>query len=314
MRETLTRTAASVGVRKVLVGHPRLGDAQTLIGRLNELGIEGDVYLTGQALLKGAVDDPDCEMILITDAINRAPVLETVQALRKDFRTAQIPIGIMARAENFDRLELLTHDLPMTVVLPHLYSHIPLPPPTPPEDAAATKTPPAAEAVAPPAPAPEPIGDPLHLSLAKLEALKGRNQTTADERLFYAAAALRSLADLAAIPGNIDRFSLLRAEDAAALALRIPNLTEPAAQFLAALGTPKAQSALVEMASVNALPIAQRQIAAQGFAAAVSRRGVNLTASQILQQYDRYNASEQLPAETQQVLGALLDTLEGAKK
>jgi hypothetical protein len=68
------------------------------------------------------------------------------------------------------------------------------------------------------------------------------------------------------------------------------------------------------MASVNALPIAQRQIAAQGFAAAVSRRGVNLTASQILQQYDRYNASEQLPAETQQVLGALLDTLEGAKK
>ncbi len=320
MRDALTQAAQTRGLRKVLVGHPRLAEATDLVGRLALVGFEGEVHLTGQALLKAAVADVDCEMILITDAIDRAPVLETVQALRKDYRTARIPIGVLARAENADRLELMTRDIPLVAVAPHISTHLPGARPTRLDDAqplpgdepvvaeTAVTTTDATD------PAEEDVVDTLPRTLLRLEAMHGRNLTTPEERLAYAALALDQLTALASIPGNVDRFNLLQAQEAGTAALSIPALTQRAAKFLRKLGTPQSQTALVEVASAAAVPIADRQIAAQGFAAAVRRRGLMLTTQQIVQQYDRYNASEQLDAETQQVFGALLDTIESARK
>jgi len=83
---------------------------------------------------------------------------------------------------------------------------------------------------------------------------------------------------------------------------------------LAHLGTPDAQRALVDVASTNALPLETRQRAAEAFRDSVVRRGKLLTTGEIERQYDRYNASETLDAETQRVLGFVLDVIEAETK
>jgi hypothetical protein len=64
------------------------------------------------------------------------------------------------------------------------------------------------------------------------------------------------------------------------------------------------------LASQPGRPLEDRQAAAEAFADAVQRRGLLLTRSEILLQYDRYNRSESLDAGTQQVLGQILDAIE----
>ena len=87
-----------------------------------------------------------------------------------------------------------------------------------------------------------------------------------------------------------------------------------AAPVLGGLATPGAQAALVDVASNPSFDLIDRQAAAKAFAAAVARRGVLLTTRAIGTQYDRYNASEGLDAETQQVFGSVLDVIEARNK
>jgi hypothetical protein len=93
-------------------------------------------------------------------------------------------------------------------------------------------------------------------------------------------------------------------------ALNNPSISADAAGVLALLGSPRAQTALVDFASQHSRPLADRQAAAAGFAAAVRARGLLLTQVQIGEQYGRYNASEKLDAEAQAVLASLLDAIE----
>ncbi|HMP80452.1 MAG TPA: hypothetical protein PKD54_13440, partial [Pirellulaceae bacterium] len=67
---------------------------------------------------------------------------------------------------------------------------------------------------------------------------------------------------------------------------------------------------LIEYASQTGLPIENRQLAVESFAKAISRRGIMLTREEILQQYDRYNASAGDTGENQRVLGLMLDLIE----
>jgi hypothetical protein len=93
-------------------------------------------------------------------------------------------------------------------------------------------------------------------------------------------------------------------------ALAVPGLTPKAARVLGLLGTARSQTALVDFASHFGRPIEDRQAAAAALAEAVKRRGPMLTRQQIRQQYDRYNASETQDAQTQAVLGSILDIIE----
>ena len=88
------------------------------------------------------------------------------------------------------------------------------------------------------------------------------------------------------------------------------SLSASASGVLALLGTPRAQTALIDFASQNSRPLVDRQAAAAGFAAAVKARGLLLTQQQLAQQYARYNDSERLDVETQAVLASLLDAIE----
>jgi len=92
-----------------------------------------------------------------------------------------------------------------------------------------------------------------------------------------------------------------------------PPLAAASVRVLALLGTAGSQQALVDFASQRAIPIESRRQAAEAFAASVGRFGILLTTTQILRQYDRYNASETADRDTQQVLGQLLDALESRR-
>ena len=82
------------------------------------------------------------------------------------------------------------------------------------------------------------------------------------------------------------------------------------AEVLGLLGTAQAQLALVEFASQPARPLKQRVAASEAFEQAVNRRGLMLRDEAIDTQYERYNKSELLDAETQGVLAHMLDTIE----
>jgi hypothetical protein len=66
-------------------------------------------------------------------------------------------------------------------------------------------------------------------------------------------------------------------------------------------------------ASRRTLPIEARRQAAVAFDQSVKSRGLLLTTAEILAQYTHYNASAAADADTQQVLGSLLDTIESRR-
>ena len=65
------------------------------------------------------------------------------------------------------------------------------------------------------------------------------------------------------------------------------------------------------LASNVSMPVETRQQAVGLFAESVQRYGKLLTPTEISLQFDRYNSSETETRDTQQVLGQLLDILEG---
>lgn len=304
--DVLANAASTRGVRRMMVAHPRLAEAQNVISLLGDQGFDGEVYLTGQALLKAAVLDPDLEMILVSDAIDRPTVFEVVQALRKDYRTAGIPVGVMATDENIDRSQFLTANDPRTIVVPKIVG---------PESAgyAADRI---AQRIATPleyAPGSAPLIEKMTPTAAPPLLSPGTGFQQRDERIARANEALEALIQLASNRETFNRYDLLRAEGAAIQAIGISPLAPAAGRLLALLATPKAQTALLEIASDHGRPLADREIAASAFADAVKRRGALLTTAQIRNQYELYNASETLDAATQRVLGSLLDTIESQR-
>jgi hypothetical protein len=146
--------------------------------------------------------------------------------------------------------------------------------------------------------------------IGRLRERAGANYLTAEERLRQASAALEYLAALAEHPKRYGFYDLVSQQAAVEKATNTPQLAEAATRVLGLLATPSAQSWLVSLASQNDLALPKRKAAAQAFETAVQRRGLLLTRSEILTQYDRYNASAKRDRETQQVLGSLLDSIE----
>jgi hypothetical protein len=95
--------------------------------------------------------------------------------------------------------------------------------------------------------------------------------------------------------------------------LYVPELAPASIRVLAALGTAESQGVLADFASAPSVPIETRRQAGDALAASFKQFGIQLTRDQILMQYDRYNASESADADTQQVLGSVLDAIEKKK-
>ncbi len=278
LAESLGYFASTVGSRRVLVAHPRATEAQSLAGMLAELGYEADSATSGRAAFVMAQRHPDYEFVLISDSIQGPAVSELVGMFRQDGRLARLPIGVMAASEKLERAASLA----------------------------------AIESLVEAFPRPVDAGT-LSLLVERLRRGIGRSAVTKDERLVHAAAALEWMLQLTENPSVYGFYELSKQEPAVESALQTPELTGRAALVLGRLGSSRAQLSLLDLAGNRARPILDRRAAAAGFRDAVQRRGLMLTRAEVLKQYERYNLSEAADRETQQVLSAILDTIERVK-
>ncbi len=273
--EVLGFFSATGGRRRVLIGHPRLGVAQTIAGHFSQLGFEADTATTGRQAILMALESPDYAFAILSDALDKPPFSDIVQQLRKDPRTAALPIGIAAREVNRQRADWLAARDDRTLVFP-----LPLE-----LESAAFET-------------------------RRLLSVAGRSQMSQAERLRQAGFALDALGQYAEREDKYPFYDLFRQQEQISAAVTTAELTGQAARVLGFLGTPAAQKRLVVIASDPTRPIADRRIAADAFKIAIQRRGLLLTRADVMHQYDLYNQSENFDQGTQQILGMLLDAME----
>jgi hypothetical protein len=275
--EALCYFAASDGRSKALVVDPKGYRAQTLAGFTDAIGFDGDAAIVGRGGRFLLNQSADYEFVLIDLGVDHPQVYDLLGELRRDPRTAHLPIGIMAGDGLLQRAKRLSAAFPRSIAFPQ-----------------ATDV------------------ETIQQQAGHLLALQGRHAVSPDVRQRQAELALAWLAKISAQPHAV--YDLSRCESTVANALLSPNHSAAAAEFLANLGTHTAQRSLVDLASQTSRPIAMRQQAAAAFAKSVPLRGIQLTSDEIVRQYDRYNASRTLNEATQKVLGSILDTIEAPRE
>ncbi|MEN6405127.1 MAG: HEAT repeat domain-containing protein [Thermoguttaceae bacterium] len=269
--------AAGSGDQRALVGAPNTVEARDLAGMLAAAGLETDTAANGRELLQLAVRSPDCELIWIDYSIQRPTVALLLQELRRDPRTAQLPIGVMAGAGFFADAERLVAGDPRSMAFAR------------PHDA-----------------------ESMRWQKQQLGLIDPREQVPQSVRRQQAALALELLGELIRSSGKL--YDLRRVEDDVLAALYHPKLSPLAAAVLSQMNSSESQRALVDLASRSVLPLEMRKSAAAAFRENVRRFGTRLTSQQVLDQYRRYNDSEHQDADTQRLLGLILDCLEASPK
>jgi len=274
LTETLSHLARSTGARRGIAAFPNRTTATELAGFLEGNGIEGTPATTGQEAIRLAQQMPDAEVMLLSNRIDRTPLSITLQELRHDPRTARLPIVILVEdpAEEPKLRHLVDRD-PLTTIFVRPY------------DETATQ-------------------------FAVNQSLRSTGDTALSplERRAHGDFALLAMNQLRELNPQLYDF---QAEVPLLIAtLEDESRAEIAAAALAKIGNHAAQTALVEMASRSEVPLERRKLAVTSLTEAIRRRGIQLTPTEIARQYQRYNASAAGAADTQQILGAVLDALE----
>jgi hypothetical protein len=273
--EAMRFFASTTGSPRVLIGSLTSDEAHRLGGHLLALGYQTDFATTGRELIRLGLDCPDYEMILIDAGIDHPTIDFLLQQLRRDGRTAGLPVGVLARAEHFARADRVVKDDPLAEAFAR------------PHDEAA-----------------------IRYVVDRLLARAGRDRIGHAQRQRQAALALEWLAAWCGDPTARRLYDLRPLEEVAVKALRTPHLSTRAVALLARLSSAAGQRALVDLASSPQQPIALRHAAVAALVQTIQQDGVLLTTEEIRRQYERYNQGAVLDAPTQQVLGRILDVLE----
>jgi len=271
--EALGYFAGSFALPRAIVADARTAEVERQAGLLAELGFETDVATTERDVVADAISSPDYLFALIDYTLAGPTSGQLLQRLRRDNRTARLPIGIIASTEDLERARRLSRQTPLSAVI---YQ---------PVDAAS-----------------------LDFQFKRLLAVSGQRLVPPEERRQQARQAVEWLAQLAASPQQI--YNLRRTEGAVSAAIRVADFGPSAAKVLGSLGTATSQKTLADVASQLVQPAETRKAAGQAFAASVARFGTLLTTGEIRLQYQRYNESEQQDQETQTLLASILDTIE----
>jgi hypothetical protein len=272
--EAMAYFAGTGGQRRALVADPSRQEAERVGGYMTAAGYEVDTATTGRELVRLAVSSPDYEFAMVTASLEEPTPKLLLQQLRRDPRTARLPVGILARSGQYVRAQQAARSDPLAEAFHRQHS----------EDAVVS-------------------------DIERLMRLLGRDFVAHTERQSQAEAALDGLVKLSA-DGNQGVFSIQLVQPAMLAVLYVPQLGIKAAAVLGNLGTPQSQQALVEVASRPTLTLGLRRAAARAFGRSVESHGILLTRQEVLRQYDRYNASATLDVDTQLVLGFILDAIE----
>ena len=240
-------------------------------GQLRGLGYATPPAVTGREAIHTALRSSRLQLLLIDSDISRPLLREVVFQLRSNPHTAHTPIAILSSLENLERAQRLAQNDDRLLAMPR--PHGP---------------------------------DAMQALVDQLAKLADHN--SAEERLAQAEHALGWIAELLEQGHPYDEF--VRDAELLRQAIYVPELTGQILRVLPRLGTATSQQLLVDMASTPTQPISLRRQAADALAVSVQQAGKLLTSQEILRQYDRYNASETADADTQAVLGQVLDIFE----
>jgi CheY-like chemotaxis protein len=265
---------ASRGTRRALAAGPNTEACRDVAELLAASGVEVDTATSGRELFRLASTSPDYELAFIDVAIDAPTADLLMQQLRRDCRTADLRAGLLAQAGFFEQAGRIAQRYARTLDFAR------------PRDEKG-----------------------FQWQIAQLAALSPQDFVGYEERQRQAAQALDLLAELSST-GDDGLYDLRCTQDAVLTALYNPQLSTKAIAVLENLGTPASQRALVEMASRFTQPLELRKAAAAALRKNIEEHGILLTTVEIRRQYDRYNQSATLDADTQQVLGAVLDSIE----
>ncbi|MEO0529676.1 MAG: hypothetical protein AAF266_03765 [Planctomycetota bacterium] len=278
LSDTLLQLAAATGDDTAVVAYPQLAKASALAGWLLASGYTAVPVNRGADVVRVATEGSDTTIVLLDLSTSLPNARETLFRLRRSPTTALMPVALLAadgRLADAQRLAEEHGDEAGAVI--------------------AVARPHSLEATQ---------------SLAeRLVAMLPADWPTGEERLAQAEAARAAIAKL--LESDATFYGLQYRSDRVVSLVGF-NAGEASLEALVALGTPESQTRLIDAASLDVRPLEKRQAAAEAFAESLRDHGLLLTTDQIRRQYDRYNASATAPAETQDLLGGLLDLIEGA--
>ena len=281
MPDALWYFAAGAGDPTAVVAAPVLARASDWAGQLRGLGYEAMPAATGRDALVAAFDPVDRaaaggRSCSTATSASRSSAKWCIQ-LRSADRTARVPIIIAASPEHLPHAQRIAADDPLVLA------------------------------------APRPRRRSCVFDELVERALALSTQPLADRptRTQQAAQALDWIAKLLAAGAPYDE--LRRDGSLVNRTLFVPELdgTVDPRPGGARHGRQPSRAGRLRQLAVGA--DRKPSPAAEALAASVAKFGIQLTREQILRQYDRYNASETADADTQQVLGSILDVLEKKK-
>ncbi|MCC6124963.1 MAG: hypothetical protein IT426_08375 [Pirellulales bacterium] len=270
--QALAFFAAGTGTRKALVAGPNLNNIPRLVSGLSAAGFSVDTANTGKEVMQKLLASPDYEIAMIDAGISLPSIDLLLQQIRRDDRSADVRLGLIARAGFFDRAEHVAKSDPLTMDFPR------------PNDDAAVKW-----------------------EVEQLASIKPRDLVRPEERLREAGEALDLLAEFGRSPKLYD---VRQIQEPVIAALKIPALAAKALAVLANVNSPESQRAMLDVANRDTSPVELRLAAVDAFRANVEKHGVLLTTAEIRRQYELYNKSEKADKAVQKVFGLILDCLE----
>ncbi|MDY0169508.1 MAG: hypothetical protein RBS80_23400 [Thermoguttaceae bacterium] len=271
--QSLAFTASAGGSPKALLAGPKRDEMLKLAGFLAARGIEVDTATNGQEMLRMAAASPDYVVALVDSRLDNPTIDIALQKLRYDYRSADLRVGVVARAEEYGRAEHMVRN----------------------DSAALWFAWPHDEAT-------------FAWQFDKLVGMDAAHLVLPKERQRMASRAMDLLVEISR-PGR-GVFEVRALDDVPLTALYVPELAERATVLAGRLGTPAAQGALVDLASRDTAPIAVRRAAVTALGHSIEQHGILLTTEEIHRQYDLYNASGTRDVASQQVLALILDYIE----
>ena len=271
--------ASSRFVQKCAVGHISSEVSQSWASTIGPRGWSVVSASSSNEFFETVTSDPDIGILLISDTLRRPAHRQLVQQLRSHWKTKRTPIGLLASdADRLIKSVRYTEGIDRLLTFPL-----------------------STDAVA------------IGAQLEQLEDLESTWTVSNDDRYRHAARAVQWL-EGAAVDSNLNFYHFGSHQKQLLGLLYHPEFTSAAARILATQPTAVAQRAMLGFVSQGDLPIEARELVADAFETAVKRGGTMLTTREIQLQYERYNASESQPEETQRVLGRVLDVIEARRK
>ena len=276
--ETATWFASSRFKPKCAVGHFENQPAQTWVTAAGPAGWDGITANSSQEFFEKVAADPDVAILVISDTLRRPEHRELVQQLRSHWKTKRMPIGLLSSTtDKFLKSVRYTEGIDRLLTFPLS------------TDANA-----------------------IRLQLEQLEAKITPWTVSSDDHYRHASRAVQWL-EKATVDPQLSFYNFGAHQEQILGLLYHPEFTSAAAKILSTQPTAVAQRALLGFVSQGDLPIEARELVADAFEEAVKRSGTMLTTGEIKLQYERYNASENLPKETQAVLSRVIDVIESRR-